>query len=225
MIVYVNGDSHSAGAEAANTYCFADDDPEYKDCGRKPHPDNLAVSYSKVIADNFNADLYCEAESASCNSRIIRTTREYLEKHTPDLIIIGWSEWGRTEYLYQGRHWQIAGHGIGKDWPQELLNWHKEWIVNSNYHQQVIECHETIWQFHQEIINIPHIFFNCFSAFTQVNKYNWGNSYIGPYDDHLSYRSWLVDQGFNTVNSSSDHFGADAHQAWANFLQEYIKQL
>ncbi len=27
MILYVNGDSHSAGAEAVNDYCFAQDDP------------------------------------------------------------------------------------------------------------------------------------------------------------------------------------------------------
>jgi len=41
MILYVNGDSHTAGAEAVNSHAFADDDPAYKHLGRLPHPDNL----------------------------------------------------------------------------------------------------------------------------------------------------------------------------------------
>jgi len=57
LIVYVNGDSHSAGAEAVNTFCFADDDPRYRELGRRPHPDNLAVSYGQILANKFNAEL------------------------------------------------------------------------------------------------------------------------------------------------------------------------
>ena len=44
MILYVNGDSHTAGAEAVNPYAFAEDDPNLTHLGRLPHPDNLAVS-------------------------------------------------------------------------------------------------------------------------------------------------------------------------------------
>ena len=40
MILYVNGDSHAAGAEAATPHGFAEDDGECWGMGRQPHPDN-----------------------------------------------------------------------------------------------------------------------------------------------------------------------------------------
>ena len=97
MILYVNGDSHTAGAEAANPHAFANDDPRYNYLGRLPHPDNLLVSFGNILAKNLSAELYCDAESASSNDRIIRTTRHYLRTNQPDLIVIGWSTWEREE--------------------------------------------------------------------------------------------------------------------------------
>ena len=43
MMLYVNGDSHTAGAEAVNSHAFAEDDPDLFYLGRAPHPENLAV--------------------------------------------------------------------------------------------------------------------------------------------------------------------------------------
>ena len=45
MILYVNGDSHTAGAEAVNSHAFAEDDPALYHLGRLPHPENLEVSW------------------------------------------------------------------------------------------------------------------------------------------------------------------------------------
>ena len=95
MILYVNGDSHSAGAEAINEFGFAEDDRLYYGLGRQPHPDNLRVSYGCNIANELYAILHCDAESASSNSRILRTTRQYLKDFIPDAVIIGWSTWER----------------------------------------------------------------------------------------------------------------------------------
>ena len=60
MILYVNGDSHSAGAEAVNPYCFAIDDPLYWGLGRRPHPDNERVSYGCQLANKLGAVLHCD---------------------------------------------------------------------------------------------------------------------------------------------------------------------
>ena len=91
MILYVNGDSHTAAAEAANLHAFAEDDKEYFYLGRAPHPDNLAISWGKVLSRTLNAGFNCGAESASSNSRIIRSTQDWLmkyrrsEEHTSEL--------------------------------------------------------------------------------------------------------------------------------------------
>ena len=78
MILYVNGDSHSAGAEAVNPHAFAEDDSKYFYMGRAPHPENLSVSWGKVLSNILKASFHCDAESASSNSRILRTTRNWL---------------------------------------------------------------------------------------------------------------------------------------------------
>ena len=119
MILYVNGDSHSAGAEAINSHCFAEDDPLFHALGRIPHPDNERVSYGCLLANALYAVLVCDAESGSSNDRIIRTTQEYLKTEKPDAVIIGWSTWEREEWLHDGQYWQINAGGVAKDWPDK----------------------------------------------------------------------------------------------------------
>jgi len=55
MILYVNGDSHTAAAEAVNAHAFAEDDSALRYLGRLPHPDNLAVSWGRIVADSAKA--------------------------------------------------------------------------------------------------------------------------------------------------------------------------
>ena len=51
MILYTNGDSHTAAAECVNNHAFAEDDNQYWMMGRAPHPDNLAHSFSKLLSN------------------------------------------------------------------------------------------------------------------------------------------------------------------------------
>ena len=218
MILYVNGDSHSAGAEAVNSFAFADDDPLYRALGRRPHPNNEKVSYGCLIANKLFAILQCDAESASSNDRIIRTTREYLTQQTPDAIIIGWSTWEREEWLYEGQYWQINAGGVGDDWPDEFKHRYHDWITSLDHRQKEREAQDKIWAFHQELSNIPHLFFNSYLALDFTEHRDWGNNYLYPYDDAYTYYHWLSNQGFHTVNPNSYHYGPDAHRAWADFL-------
>ena len=224
MILYVNGDSHSAGAEAVNSFAFANDDPQYKYLGRLPHPDNLFVSYGNVLAKNLSAELYCDAESASSNDRIIRTTKHYLRTNRPDLIVIGWSTWERKEWVYDGQYWQINAGGVGNDWPDAVKQQYKHWVNNIDHKKKQQEAEEKIWALHQELADIPHLFFNSYSALVSTKHREWGHNYLYPYDSSRTYYQWLLDQGFRTVSTKSYHFGADAHLSWANHLTKIIKE-
>lgn len=221
MILYVNGDSHSAGAEAVNSYAFAEDDPLYYGLGRQPHPDNIQASYGCDIANRLYAILHTDAESASSNDRILRTTRAYLKEHTPDLIIIGWSSWEREEWLHDGIYWQVNAGGVGHDWPDSIKERYHNWILSIDYKQKEQEQHDKIWTLHNELKDIPHLFFNCFSNFNCTEQ-DWGNNYIKPYDINYTYHHWLAQHGFKTVNPTSYHYGADAHRAWADFLTNHL---
>jgi hypothetical protein len=111
MLLFVNGDSHTAAAEAANPYAFAEDDPTLTQLGRTPHPANLAVSWGRLLSLTLKAGFHCAAESASSNSRILRTTRDWLRRQVSYddlLVIIQWSTWEREEWLYNGTYYQVG---------------------------------------------------------------------------------------------------------------------
>ena len=225
MIIYVNGDSHSAGAEAVNDYCFAEDDPFYHALGRIPHPDNERASYGCNIANELFAILHCDAESASSNARIIRTTRKYLETTTPNFVIIGWSTWEREEWLHDGVYWQINAGGIGSDWPDSLKEPYRDYVINLDWAEKTRTAHKQIHEFHTELLDsgIPHLFFNTYSDFHTEQPTHWHDSYVDPYDPDMTYWKWLTDQGFQS--NSSYHFRADAHRKWAEFLLPRLTRL
>lgn len=245
MIVYVNGDSHSAGAEALNLHAFAEDDSLYYGLGRKPHPENLKVSYGCNIANELYAILECDAESASSNDRILRTTWDRIQgvqglpTNPPNLVIIGWSTWEREEWTHNGVTYQVTASGTD-DVPDELKTRYKEWVIDQHnssvVNKKLVDIHERIADLHISLLDkkIPHIFFNTFTSFSNIRnlrhlgaeEIDWDGCYIGPYDEDLTYYNWLKAQGFQTATPTSYHFRADAHLAWSEYLlQNYVQKI
>lgn len=232
MILYVNGDSHTAAAEAVNPYAFAEDDPNLTHLKRLPHPDNLQVSWGRVLADIIKAGFKCDAESAASNTRILRTTRDWLAQaplaNTQVMVIIQWSTWEREEWLIDGEYYQVNGSGIDQV-PAGWEDRYKQWIVDIDWANVTKKAHEQIWQLHQELedLKIPHIFFNGNNNFKKIpehQRHDWGGSYIMPYTISGTYDHWLKSQGHQTVSPDSWHFGREAHAAWARFMLQYIIQ-
>jgi hypothetical protein len=230
MILYINGDSHTAAAEAVNSYAFAEDDPLYWALGRQPHPDNLRASYGCELANHLGAILVCNAESAASNTRIIRTTRSWLTEnpnaYRDTLVIIQWSTWERQEWLIDGVYYQVNASGVDIV-PESHQQRYKEFVVGIDYMQARNDAHNDIWNFHQELnlLGIKHIFFNGNNSFFGLHpstRREWGNSYIYPYDQTATYNQWLRNNGFETVTPDSWHFGETAHSAWASFMLQYI---
>lgn len=225
MILYVNGDSHSAGAEAVNKHCFANDDYKYLHLGRKPHPDNLAVSYSQILANKFNAELICDAESGSSNTRILRTTYQYLENNTPDLLVIGWATWEREEVTIGNKTFQFSAGWISDGQPDVVKERYKEWVADRHDVQVYSDqAQKNIWQLHQYLIDrkIQHVFFNTFSGLTPEEKLDWGKDYFQPYDHTQSFYKLLISWNFTPVREGSYHFGPDAHAKWADMLYNHL---
>jgi hypothetical protein len=228
MILYVNGDSHAAGAEAVNPHAFAEDDPALYYLGRLPHPENLAVSWGKLLSLALTAGFQCEAESASSNARILRTARAWLKErnHSVEkkLVIIQWSTWEREEWLYNGIYYQVNGSGIDQV-PQEAQERYRNYVIGLDWRQKTQEAHNMIWTFHQELVaqNIPHVFFNGNNDFSSiVDRKDWGVNYIGPYDPASTYHAQLQTAGIETVMPDSYHYGRDGHAWWFKYLLNYL---
>jgi hypothetical protein len=228
MILYVNGDSHAAAAEAVNLHAFAEDDGRYFYLGRAPHPDNLAVSWGRRLSDVLKAGYKCDAESASSNDRIIRTTRDWIELNQPllstALMIIQWSTWEREEWLHNDVYYQVNASGVDQV-PQEMQEKYKHYIVGIDWDSKTQQAHDKIWAFHNELRaqGIKHIFFNGNNHFGKIaDRQDWGTSYIEPYNPDATYDQWLKSHGFQTVGADSWHFGKDAHAAWSQYVLQYI---
>jgi hypothetical protein len=226
MILYVNGDSHTAAAEAVNPYAFAEDDSEYFYMGRVAHPDNLAVSWGKLLSLSLRSGFHCAAESASSNARIIRTTREWLANRTSNndvLVVIQWSTWEREEWLIDGTHYQINASGVD-DIPSSHQQQYKEYIANVDWQQRTEQAHADIWDFHKELQaqNIKHVFFNGNNDFSKIpDQCVWDKCYIAPYDPTMTFDAIVRKQGFETVAANSWHFGRDAHSFFHRFMLKY----
>jgi hypothetical protein len=222
-ILYVNGDSHTAAAEAVNTYAFAADDIKYQHLGNQPHPDNLKVSYGNMLARLLDFELVTDAESACSNDRILRTTREYLKNNRPGLIVIGWTNWERSEFEYEGNYYQFTANTPRIVWPEQVKHEHLKWVLTHNSKQSSDRYHEAIYELHLDIMDmgIPHIFFNCFHPFYKTEPKEWDNCYISPYGHHRTFVQWAQDKEFPTVGAGY-HFGPEAHAKWAKVLVDHL---
>ena len=228
MMLYVNGDSHTAAAEAVNPHAFAEDDSALFYLGRAPHPENLAVSWGRLLSHSLRAGFRCDAESASSNTRILRTTREWLDKvgkdHPDPLVIIQWSTWEREEWMHNGTYYQVGSSGID-DVPQELQEKYRNFVIGNDWQLKTEQAHKEIWTFHQQLTKqgIKHIFFNGNNDFGSVaQRKNWGANYIGPYDSAQTYDAVIRSAGIDTVMPNSWHFGRDGHSHFARFILNYI---
>ena len=239
MILYVNGDSHAAGAEAVNPYGFAEDDGECWGMGRQPHPANLRASFGYKLANLLNAELVCDAQSGGCNARIIRTTRDWIDQNpnklSDTLMLIQWSTWEREEWFYQDQWWQVNASGTDHV-PPELKEKYRQYVIDVDWTKCTQQAHQDVWQFHCYLdeLKIPHVFFNANSHFGSFHVENnllvpiiaeqkdWGTSYIGPYDVAQTYNKVLINNGFKMANPATYHFRADAHCFWAKYLLQYM---
>ena len=227
MILFVNGDSHTAGAEAVNPYAFAEDDPALTPLGRTPHPANLAVSWGRLLSLTLKAGFHCAAESASSNARILRTTRDWLRQQRgfdDALVIIQWSTWEREEWLYNGTWYQVGASGTDGV-PPEAAERYRNYVIGVDWQQKTQQAHDEIWEFHQELSDrgVRHVFFNGNNDFSKIqNQQDWGANYIGPYDANQTYDKIIRAQGIETVMPGSWHFGRDGHSYFHRFLLNYI---
>ena len=229
MILYANGCSHTAAAEAAVPDVFAVDDGKHG-IDRRPHPKNLAVSWCTRLGKSLNMPVVCEAESGGSNPRILRTTREWIARNPDKLkdvfMVLQWTTWEREEWLHNGLWLQV--NASGWDWvPGELRDRYRQFVIDVDWNTATQRCHDQIWQLHQELteLGIRHVFFSGNSTFGNIqNRHDWGVNYIDPYLSEGSYNAVLKNNGFDYVNPKSFHFGADAHCFWAQYMLQYINR-
>lgn len=227
MILYTNGDSHTAGAEAVVPAGWAQDDPLLYHLGRAPHPYNAAVSWGCRLASALGAEWVNHAQSGSSNHRIVRTTREWLSNHTHRrdvLVIIQWSTWEREEWRHKKDWIQVTASGTDSV-PRKLADRYRQWVCDIDWPAVTKRWHDEIWQFHEELQaqGIKHVFFNGNTDFARItDRRDWAHCYFGAYDAQKSFNGLLRSWGHATVNPKSWHFGPESHRVWSEIMLQYL---
>lgn len=225
MKIFLNGDSHTDGAELAD-------------------PTNEAYSYR--LAKLLNAEIVGNpAVSGASNDRILRTTEDFLRecKEYPDLIVIGWSEPIRFDWFYNGQY--RTCRSLEDGFPIDEAIQHNperhEYLTNImrndlGYIHHIYQQNQ-MFNLHEKLnyLNIPHLFFNahmsfhhCLNRTKQVlsyidhHRFDWNNCFWNPYDTiDGSFLDWGRNRGYNITKYN--HLSQSAHEDFSKLLCNYIK--
>lgn len=237
MILYVNGDSHSVGhGITSDNFGMANKDPVYQCIGEAPHPKSFPFSYGAKLSKLLKADLVCQGQSGGSWDRVIRLTKQFVYQSQGDIfVLLGLPDSRREEWFYRNAYYNISGvdESIRKKLPVELHDRYKKYALENDegiWYRRSVYMHNSATELHNWLNyhNIPHLFFNytqCFDmAIEQLPKVtDFGVNFVYPYDPQYMYEVWCKNKGF--IPDAAYHFGADAHEAWANFLLPYVKEV
>lgn len=215
-MLFINGDSHSAGTEL---------DPKQ--------------GYADILAEKLNfSDVINLSVGGASNDRILRTTDRFLidcdlKNSYPKFIIIGWSECNRQDWFYKGKYYSLKSSDDIRLNPDEVDKKRAEYSLSIFQDMNFIYAftkyfHEKIYNLHLELNyrNIPHLFFNAvksYSTSTIINKlmhYDWNNQFWEPYSTDGSFLEWGIKNNYKPTIWR--HLNAQCHKEFAELLYNYI---
>lgn len=221
MILYVNGDSHCTGegipVESISKYNNL----------LGPNPDQLKHTFGAILAEKFNFNFVCHAKSGSSVDYTIRTSKEFLEKNPNSIFILGVPSIEREEWQCNNQWFQINSSGH-ENYPIEMQDQYRNWVIdlsNTDWVNQSVKVYNKILNFKLwlDLQKIKYFFFNTAQQF-YTPGINFNNNFLHPYDENFSFLSWCKNQGFKSVDVFG-HYGIDAHRAWADLIEPYIRKL
>jgi len=188
------GGAHTAGAKCVNDYSAAYEDPLYRLHGDIPHPDNKANAYQIHITPVMQIGSF-NISSASHNNEIIMT----------EVI----------RYINPKPHPEDVIAIIGfEDW-DGLSRGHESML------KDVIQLHEQLNNF-----KTKHLMFNTVNCLNiqENDRYDFGDSYIDPYDPQETMVSQLTKQNL-FFNPGTEYYGPFGHKAWARVLLNRLTKM
>lgn len=225
--MYVNGDSHTAQV--------------YGEKG---------VTATEILSKRYQCNYINHALPGGSNQRIIRTTLEQLPSLEPrsTIIVVGWSSFERTEWYYNNQWHQICGdqcYQVDSElkllWKQHLDSWWTD--DNHECWRRQADQHHAIWVFHNLLNQLGYrtifyqgcrtFFFDGCPQQDQNFRLPWHNDVWAhnPYvtvlkngERYIESFSHCVQRHGCQLADNFAHYGQDAHNFWAEYLDPYVKK-
>ncbi len=236
--LYVNGCSHSAGAEMSKPGFY-----------RQQY--DLDNSFGGVLARRHGLVHYNDACPGGSNNLIQSTTIQsilkLLETYDPSeiFVIIGWTGYDRSEVVYNKSLYKFIPNTNILGWPNKINESYRSWVMctdnDSSMNNFLLQYGlvATFLKYHK----IKYYFFNSIiSAYIPQHNFlhevldNKPNThliemmkndpyFLEPFNGEMTFFHILKQTYNGTKDGRWHHFTEDAHLAWANFLTERIEKL
>jgi|APSaa5957512535_1039671.scaffolds.fasta_scaffold07010_5 hypothetical protein len=188
------GGAHTAAVKCVNDYSYAHDDQSWMHLGDVPHPDNKTNAWQIHITPVMKIGSFNISKANYNNETIMTTTMRYVNTKPHPQDVIAIIGWENWDGL-------LRGH-------ESLL-------------KDVIQLHEQL-----NNTKTKHLMFNTVNCLNvqENNRYDFGDSYIGPYEPQETMVSQLTKQNL-FFNPGTEYYGPDAHKAWARILLNRLTQI
>ena len=242
--VYLNGDSQTIGTDLPIDV---------------PTDGTAYASYAVHLCSLLGGTCIANpAVGGASNERILRTTNQMLddcERNTwarnpyPDFIVIGWTEWSRYDWFYNGKYRSMHAAQDGLSIEETALEknhpraeW-KKWILSDArltgtahvafYYNQMMNLHSRL-----EYLKIPHLFLNAHAGFYDeygvehrgnhmavdlFEGFDWQNCFWNVFErQDASFTSWAGKRGYKDVPGW--HYEHQAHIDFGKVMYDYIQE-
>jgi len=192
-------------------------------------------AWPQQLANRLNYELLNLGQPSASNDKILRKTLDYLTFDTADLVIVGWSNIGRSEHAdefgyydvwpgYQGNLFKQDGCTWRNDLVDYVSRYHNSDAIHRKFIQQVI-----LLQSYFKSRGIRYIMLNIVqNEYYKKRLFEGHQKYFEQVDTEqfLGFNeSGMMEWTYGCVQGSGGHFLEQGHQIVANRIYEHIGNL
>lgn len=237
-ILYVNGCSHSCGAEITHS-------------GSCRLSEDLRLSWAGKLSDALSMQHHNDAASGQDNltifSNTVHSILNLLDKHDSSNIkvVIGWTAPEREYFIYKNSLWILNPGMDNTEWfrtaPKEVKETFYNYITRIDHNDSM---NKFALQYYNMVNflkkhNIEYYFFNAISrvfepssniVHSRVNNgkttkklfdmIRQDSNYLDPYNHDMTYFHYMSERYDSKIDGRNHHFTADAQTAWTELLLE-----
>jgi len=192
-------------------------------------------SWPQKLANRINYELLNLALPSASNDKILRRTLDYLATESADLVVIGWSNIGRSEHADEFGYYDVWPGYQGAIFARDGFNWRNQLVdYVSRYHnseaihrkflQQVI-----LLQSYLKLRNINYVMCNIVQNEYYKKKHFDGQQEFFAQVDREKFlgfnESGMMEWTYGVPQGPGGHFLEQGHQIVANRIYEHIRNI
>lgn len=192
-------------------------------------------AWPQLLANKLNYELVNLGRPSASNDKIVRNTLDYLATDTVDLVVIGWSNIGRSEHADEFGYYDVwpgyQGNLFVQDgctWRTELVDYvsryHSAEAIHRKFIQQVI-----LLQSYLQARGIKYVMLNIVQNEYYKKKHFDGKQQFFDQVDKEKFLGFnetgMMEWTYGKPQGPGGHFLDEGHQIVANRIYEHIRHL